>query len=103
MHHIAVAAQDFDAMLADAVKRGIALPLSGEFEGVRVAYLDTDRDQRKSESGTDAGPEVARLIGDFRVSCRISCKSASVYECFPFIAQSTVTDPSSRIPIGANV
>ena len=29
VHHIAVAAQDFDAMLADAVKRGIALPLSG--------------------------------------------------------------------------
>ena len=44
VHHIAVAAQDFDEMLAGAARRGTALPLSGEFEGVRVAYLGTDGD-----------------------------------------------------------
>ena len=44
VHHIAVAAQSFDEMLAMEAKRGIDVPLSGEFEGVRVAYLGTDRD-----------------------------------------------------------
>jgi methylmalonyl-CoA/ethylmalonyl-CoA epimerase len=44
VHHIAVAAQSFDEMLAMAAKRGNELVLSGEFEGVKVAYLDTDRD-----------------------------------------------------------
>jgi len=44
VHHIAVAAQDFNEMLAMERKRGRELPLSGEFEGVKVAYLDTDRD-----------------------------------------------------------
>ena len=44
VHHIAVAAQSFDEMLAMEAKRGIDVVLSGEFEGVRVAYLDTDRD-----------------------------------------------------------
>jgi methylmalonyl-CoA/ethylmalonyl-CoA epimerase len=44
VHHIAVAAQSFDEMLALEAKRGIEVPLSGEFEDVRVAYLGTDRD-----------------------------------------------------------
>ena len=43
MHHIAVAAQSFDEMLAMEAKRGTDVVLSGEFEGVRVAYLGTDR------------------------------------------------------------
>lgn len=44
VHHIAVAAQNFDEMLATQAKKGADLVLSGEFEGVKVAYLDTDRD-----------------------------------------------------------
>jgi len=44
VHHVAVAAQSFDEMLATEAKRGIDVVLSGEFEGVRVAYLGTDRD-----------------------------------------------------------
>jgi methylmalonyl-CoA/ethylmalonyl-CoA epimerase len=44
VHHIAVAARSFDKMLAMAAERGIDVPLSGEFEGVRVAYLGTERD-----------------------------------------------------------
>lgn len=35
-HHVAVAAQSFDEMLATEAKRGIDVVLSGEFEGVRV-------------------------------------------------------------------
>ncbi|MGD0788264.1 MAG: VOC family protein [Terracidiphilus sp.] len=44
VHHVAVSAQSFDEMLATETKRGIDVVLSGEFEGVRVAYLGTDRD-----------------------------------------------------------
>ncbi|MGO8819406.1 MAG: VOC family protein [Terriglobia bacterium] len=44
VHHIAVAARSFDELLAREAKRGRNLPLSGEFEGVKVAYLDTQRD-----------------------------------------------------------
>lgn len=44
MHHIAVAAQSFDEMLAKEAKRGIDVALSGEFEGVKVAYLGTEGD-----------------------------------------------------------
>lgn len=44
VHHIAVAAQNFDEMLGGAASRDVAVPLLGEFEGVRVAYLGTDRD-----------------------------------------------------------
>jgi methylmalonyl-CoA/ethylmalonyl-CoA epimerase len=44
VHHIAVLAQSFDEMLSMGAKRGIEVPLSGEFEDVRVAYLGTDRD-----------------------------------------------------------
>ena len=44
MHHIAVKTQSFDELLAKEAKRGIDIPLSGEFEGVEVAYLGTDRD-----------------------------------------------------------
>jgi methylmalonyl-CoA/ethylmalonyl-CoA epimerase len=44
VHHIAVAAQNFDELLDMQAKRGNEVVLSGEFEGVKVAYLDTDRD-----------------------------------------------------------
>lgn len=44
VRHIAVAARGFDEMLAMEAKRGIDVVLSGEFEGVKVAYLGTDRD-----------------------------------------------------------
>jgi len=44
VHHIAVSAQSFDNLLAMETKRGVEVPLSGEFEGVRVAYLGTERD-----------------------------------------------------------
>jgi methylmalonyl-CoA/ethylmalonyl-CoA epimerase len=44
VHHIAVAAQNFDEMLAAETKRGVDVVLSGEFEGVKVAYLGTDRE-----------------------------------------------------------
>ena len=44
VHHIAVAAQSFDKMLAMEAKRGTDLVLSGEFEGIKVAYLGTERD-----------------------------------------------------------
>ena len=44
VHHIAVAAQNFDEMLATEAKRGVEVVLSGEFEGVKVAYLGTEHD-----------------------------------------------------------
>jgi hypothetical protein len=44
VHHIAVSAWSFDELLAMEAKREIDVVLSGEFEGVRVAYLGTDRD-----------------------------------------------------------
>ena len=36
--------ESFDELLAMEAKRGIDLVLSGEFEGIKVAYLATDRD-----------------------------------------------------------
>jgi hypothetical protein len=44
VHHIAVATPDFDDVVAEQVRRGKTLPLSGSFGGVEVAYLPTDRD-----------------------------------------------------------
>ena len=44
MHHIAVSARSFDELLVMEAKRGIDVVLSGDFEGVRVAYLGTERD-----------------------------------------------------------
>ncbi len=44
VHHIAVAAPNFDAAGAAPAERGDALVLSGTFSGIRVAYLPTDRD-----------------------------------------------------------
>ena len=44
MRPIAVKTQSFDELLAKEAKRGMAISLSGEFEGVEVAYLGTDRD-----------------------------------------------------------
>lgn len=64
VHHVAVAAQSFDEMLAMAARRGTDVVLSGEFEGVRVAYLGTEHDlgvtleifsgQPRREQGVDA-------------------------------------------------
>ncbi len=44
VHHIAVAAANFDETLAAEAKRGNELVLSGEFSGIKVAYLGTQRD-----------------------------------------------------------
>jgi methylmalonyl-CoA/ethylmalonyl-CoA epimerase len=44
VHHIAVAAPNFDETLAIQAERGNDLVLSGVFSGVQVAYLATDRD-----------------------------------------------------------
>jgi methylmalonyl-CoA/ethylmalonyl-CoA epimerase len=48
VHHIAVAAQSFDEMLATEAKRGnelvLSCELSGKFSGIKVAYLGTQRD-----------------------------------------------------------
>jgi methylmalonyl-CoA/ethylmalonyl-CoA epimerase len=44
VHHIAVAATNFDDLVAAQARRGRKLPLSGTFSGVKVAYLPTDRD-----------------------------------------------------------
>jgi methylmalonyl-CoA/ethylmalonyl-CoA epimerase len=43
VHHVAVAAPNFDETVAQA-DRGNGVILSGEFGGARVAYLGTDRD-----------------------------------------------------------
>jgi methylmalonyl-CoA/ethylmalonyl-CoA epimerase len=44
VHHVAVATPNFDDVVAERIQRGITLPLSGTFSGVKVAYLPTDRD-----------------------------------------------------------
>jgi len=44
VHHIAVLAPKFEEMLAAQAKQGKDLVLSGEFSGIKVAYLDTERD-----------------------------------------------------------
>jgi methylmalonyl-CoA/ethylmalonyl-CoA epimerase len=44
VHHIAVAASNFDETLAIHTKRGNDAVLSGVFSGVKVAYLPTERD-----------------------------------------------------------
>jgi methylmalonyl-CoA/ethylmalonyl-CoA epimerase len=44
VHHIAVAARNYDELVASQAKSGKNLVLSGTFSGVEVAYLDTDRD-----------------------------------------------------------
>jgi len=43
VHHIAVAVPRFDETLATQAKRGNDVVLSGEFSGIRVAYLGTSR------------------------------------------------------------
>lgn len=43
VHHIAVAS-NFDAAVAHQTSQGKKLMLDGIFDGVRVAYLDTDRE-----------------------------------------------------------
>jgi methylmalonyl-CoA/ethylmalonyl-CoA epimerase len=44
VHHIAVATPNFDDVIAEQVKRGVTLPLSGSHSGIDLAYLPTDRD-----------------------------------------------------------
>jgi methylmalonyl-CoA/ethylmalonyl-CoA epimerase len=44
VHHIAVATPSFDETVAAQAERGNDPVLSGEFGGIRVAYLATDRD-----------------------------------------------------------
>jgi methylmalonyl-CoA/ethylmalonyl-CoA epimerase len=48
VHHIAVAAANYGELLAAEAKRGNELvldcELGGQFEGIKVAYLDTQRD-----------------------------------------------------------
>jgi Glyoxalase/Bleomycin resistance protein/Dioxygenase superfamily len=44
VHHIAVAVTDYDGSLADQVARGREAVLSGEFRGIKVAYLPTEGD-----------------------------------------------------------
>ena len=44
VHHIAVATPSFDEAVADQSEKGKNLVLSGEFSGIRVAYLATDRE-----------------------------------------------------------
>ncbi len=44
VHHIAVATPNFYETEAEQLKRGNSLVLSGEFSGIKVAYLPTDRD-----------------------------------------------------------
>ena len=42
VHHVAVATPSFDEVVAAQSAKGNGLVLSGEFSGVRVAYLATD-------------------------------------------------------------
>jgi methylmalonyl-CoA/ethylmalonyl-CoA epimerase len=42
VHHIAVATPSFDEAVAAQSEKGKNLVLSGEFSGIRVAYLATD-------------------------------------------------------------
>jgi Glyoxalase/Bleomycin resistance protein/Dioxygenase superfamily len=44
VHHLGVAAPRFDETVAAQAERGNGVALSGEFSGIRVAYLATDRE-----------------------------------------------------------
>lgn len=44
VHHIAVATPDFDGAVAEQAERGDDPVLGGTFGGVKLAYLDTQRD-----------------------------------------------------------
>jgi hypothetical protein len=44
VHHIAVATPSFDDAATAQSEKGSDLVLSGEFNGIRVAYLATDRE-----------------------------------------------------------
>jgi methylmalonyl-CoA/ethylmalonyl-CoA epimerase len=44
VHHICVTTPSFGDALAAQAKRGNGVVLSGEFNGIKVAYLATDRD-----------------------------------------------------------
>lgn len=56
VHHIAVATRSFDEALAMQAERGKSAILSGEFEGVKVAYLDTVRDLGVTIETFDGSP-----------------------------------------------
>jgi hypothetical protein len=44
VHHLGVAAPSFDETVAAQAERGNGVVLSGEFSGISVAYLATDRE-----------------------------------------------------------
>jgi hypothetical protein len=44
VHHVGVAAPSFDETIAAQAQRGNGVVLGGEYNGIRFAYLATDRD-----------------------------------------------------------
>jgi methylmalonyl-CoA/ethylmalonyl-CoA epimerase len=44
VHHIAVATPNYHEVVAEQIRLGKTLPLSGSFTGIDVSYLPTDRD-----------------------------------------------------------
>lgn len=44
VHHIGVAVPSYEGTLAELAEKGNGVVLSGEYNGVRFAYLATDRD-----------------------------------------------------------
>jgi methylmalonyl-CoA/ethylmalonyl-CoA epimerase len=44
VHHIGVAVPSYEGTLAELAEKGKGVVLSGEYNGVRFAYLATDRD-----------------------------------------------------------
>jgi methylmalonyl-CoA/ethylmalonyl-CoA epimerase len=62
VHHIAVGTPNFDGTVAAQARRGGSLALSGEFGGIKVAYLPTDRELGtiiEIASGTPGGAQKA--------------------------------------------
>jgi hypothetical protein len=60
VQHIAVAVPNFDETLAAQAKRGNEVVLSGEFSGIRVAYLGTERDLGLTIEIFDGLPDLER-------------------------------------------
>jgi methylmalonyl-CoA/ethylmalonyl-CoA epimerase len=60
VHHIAVATPNFDEAVAAQARRGPDLVLSGTFDGIRVAYLPSERDLGVLLEIFDGMPDAAR-------------------------------------------
>jgi methylmalonyl-CoA/ethylmalonyl-CoA epimerase len=60
VHHIAVETPSFEHAVAEAAQRGRDLVLSGEFSGIKVAYLPTDGDLGTILEISNGVPESAR-------------------------------------------